>query len=106
MFTLLQTNTFQGVLVTDFERSYAIYTYFCGDLGFSGNVTIGFATGDGMFADHESTLSGNAQSIACLNIPDSPWVNIVYGISSSGKASNSQLELLPNCKISLLFYSY
>lgn len=80
----LQTNIFQGVLVTDYKRSYAVFTYYCGDLRFSGNATIGFVTGDGMFANHETSLRGNPQSIACLNSPASPWVNIVYGINSAG----------------------
>jgi hypothetical protein len=75
------TNTFQGILVTDFSRSFAVFTYKCGDLTFSGGATIGFATEDGLFANHIATIRGSAQSIACLNMPSSPWVNVVYEIS-------------------------
>jgi hypothetical protein len=76
-----QTNTFQGILATDFSRSFAVFTYKCGDLTFSGGATIGFATEDGLFANHIATIRGSAQSIACLNMPSSPWVNVVYEIS-------------------------
>ena len=68
--------------MTDFERSYAVFTYYCGDLGFSNDASIGFSTGDGVYANHEATLNN---SIACLNAPASPWVNVVYEISPSSK---------------------
>ena len=60
-----------------------MFTYYCGDLDFSGDF-IGYVTGDGISVVHEASLSGTAQSIACLNVPNSPWVNVVYGISGSG----------------------
>lgn len=72
--------------MTDFERSYAIFTYYCGDIEYADNDTvIGFSTDDGLSVQHDISLDDNAQSIACLNIPDSPWVNVLYGISISGK---------------------
>ena len=77
-----QTNTFQGILVTDFITSYAIFIYRCGDLNFSNGATIGFNTRDGLFANHAATLRGNARSIACQNSPVSPWVNVVYNLVS------------------------
>lgn len=66
------------------ERSYAVFTYYCGDLEFSGDAFIGVHIVDESSVIHEVSFSGNPQSVACLNIPDSPWVNIVYGISGSG----------------------
>ena len=71
--------------MTDFERSYAVFTYYCGNLNFSNNASIGFSSGDGINANHEATLSNFAESIACLNAPASPWVNVVYEISTTGK---------------------
>ena len=65
-----------------------MFTYYCGDLDFSGDF-IGFITGDGISVVHEASFSGTAQSIACLNVPNSPWVNVVYGISGSGMNSFS-----------------
>ena len=81
----LQTNTFQGVLVTDYSRSFAVFTYYCGDLEYSNGATIGFSSRDGLFANHPATLRGSAQSIACLNKPVTPWVNIVYELTREGK---------------------
>ena len=80
-----QTNTFQGIIVTDFSRSFAVFTYYCGDLNYSNGATIGFTTTDGLFANHPATLRGSAQSIACLNYPATPWVNVVYEITSRGE---------------------
>ena len=71
-------------MVTDFEKSFAVFTYRCGDLSFSGNATIGFVTTDGLFEVLETSFNGNAQSVACQNFPESPWVNIVYSITSQG----------------------
>ena len=83
-----QTNTFQGMIVTDFSRSFSVFTYYCGDLSYSNGATIGFATGDGLFANHPASLNGLAQSIACLNSPATPWVNVVYEITVPGKIEN------------------
>ena len=82
---ILSQNTFQGLLATDFSRSFAVYTYKCGDLNFSGGATIGFVTGDGLFANHNASIRGSPQFIACLNMPNSPWVNVVYEISKTSK---------------------
>ena len=81
---MLQRNTFQGIIVTNFTRSFAVFIYYCGDLTFSSGATI---TPDGLFANHPATFSGSAQSIACMNSPASPWVNVVYEITTSGKIS-------------------
>ena len=72
------------MIVTDFERSFAVFIYYCGDLSFSNGATIGFATTDGLFANHPASLRGSAQAIACFNSPASPWVNVVYEISIPG----------------------
>jgi hypothetical protein len=78
------TNTFQGMLVTDFTRSFAVFTYYCGHLGYSNGATIGFSSGDGLFANHPATQRSSAQSIACLNQSVTPWVNIVYELTREG----------------------
>ena len=80
----LQTSTFQGILITDYSRSYAVFTYYCGDLNYSFGASIGFAAPGGLFANHPAALAGSAQSIACLNMPTSPWVNVVYQITETG----------------------
>ena len=81
-------NTFQGVLITDFSSSYSVFTYKCGDLEYSNGATIGFSSGDGLFANHPATERGSAQSIACLNQPTTPWVNVVYELTIPGVCSD------------------
>ena len=71
--------------MTDFTRSFSIFTYFCGDLRYTNRATIGFSTGDGLFANHPASLRGSADSVACLNFPTSPWVNVVYEITKTGE---------------------
>ena len=87
IFVVSQRNTFQGILVTNYTRSFAIFTYFCGDLEFSNSAQIGFFLEDGFQAIHPATSRG-PKSIACLNTPVSPWVNVVYEISA-GENFNS-----------------
>ena len=70
-----------------------MFIYKCGDLAFSGEATIGFVTEDGLFANHIATLRGRAQSVACLNIPTTPWVNVVYEITTPG-GHNIELQLI------------
>ena len=88
----LQTNTFQGMLVTNYSTSFAVFTYYCGDLGFSNGATIGFSSGDGLFANHPAVLRGSAQSIACLNQPTSSWVNVVYELTAAGEDTLSTIS--------------
>ena len=78
MLFLSQTNTFQGIVVTDFAESYAVYIYKCQDMQFSGSASIGFTSRDNkLFASHR--LSGyNARNIGCINSGQSNWVNQVY----------------------------
>lgn len=71
----------------------------CGDLEFSGGATIGFVTESGLYANHVTLLRGNAKDIACLNSPNSPWVNVVYKLIDSCKPRHNYtteiLKILP-----------
>ena len=91
-FIALQTNTFQGMLVTNYSTSFAVFTYYCGDLGFSNGATIGFSSGDGLFTNHPAVLRDSAQSIACLNQPTSSWVNVVYELTAAGEDTLSTIS--------------
>ncbi|CAI8007050.1 Dorsal-ventral patterning tolloid-like protein 1, partial [Geodia barretti] len=73
------------MLVTDANssNSYAVFTYYCGDLSHATFASIGFGTEDGLHAAHEATFRGSAHSIACLNQPTSPWVNVVYELTNN-----------------------
>ena len=77
MYHLVQTNTFQGIVITNGYQSFTVFTYHCGMMQWSGNAAIGFKANSGLFKIHE--LSGsNAKSIACQNLPTSAWSNVVY----------------------------
>ena len=72
----LQTNTFQGIVITNFTTSFAVFIYKCRDLQYSAGATIGFTAFDVLFANHR--LSGySAKKIACMNSNQTKWVNVV-----------------------------
>ena len=76
----LQTNTFQGIVITNFTTSFAVFIYKCNDLQYSASATIGFTSFDVLFANHR--LSGyNAKNIACMNSGQNRWVNLVYKLT-------------------------
>ena len=83
MCTLLpqtQTNTFQGILVTDYVTSYTVFTYYCGHMSYSGRI--GFAhTGFNVDVAHGASYRNNSHKISCFNYPETSWVNLVYRIS-------------------------
>ena len=70
--------------MTDFARSFAVFTYKCGDLDYSNHASVGFISEDGLFANHQAVFRSNTTAIACLNVPSSLWVNVVYDITLSG----------------------
>lgn len=73
----MQTNTFQGIVITNGYQSFTIFTYRCGSLQWSGDAVIGFKVNDELYEIHE--LSGNnGSSIACQNSPRTIWSNVVY----------------------------
>ena len=78
----MQFNTYQAIAITDGSQSYAVYTYRCGDLQWSGGATIGFNGGPvgNLYANHP--LSGGiASSSACVNTGITEWSNVVYNVS-------------------------
>ena len=83
----MQTYTFQGMLVTDLSNSYAIFTYYCGDLSYSEHdAAIGYTIDRDLREIHEVSYRGEGpHTIACSNHPKSPWVNIVYNLTDNGK---------------------
>ena len=84
-----QTNTLQGLIVTDFVNSYAVFTYYCGDLSYSNGASIGFTTTDGFFANHPASIRGKAEQVACLNEPITPWVNVIYELTRTCKVTRT-----------------
>ena len=77
-----QTNTFQGIVITDGTTSFAVFTYKCGDLNWGSGASIGFSAADDLFANHEFAGRPDAHEVDCLNQPISDYVNVIYAISS------------------------
>ena len=78
----LQTNSFQGILITDGSTSYAVFTYRCGYMGWSDEPTlIGFRTGS--YYTTNSFSGNSANDIACANSPESVWTNVFYTLGNS-----------------------
>ena len=63
----MQTNTFQGVLITDIIKSYSAFTYVCGEMEWSGQkATVRYnSNGDYFNNNPASGLADIAQIISC-----------------------------------------
>ena len=64
---ILPNNTFQVILITDGRKSYAIYTYTCGEMEWGNSAIIGFNAAGTYYQNHEASGSITvATMIACL----------------------------------------
>lgn len=92
----LQTNTFQALVVTDGLRSYAVFTYKCNLLQWSGSnqhAVIGYNM-RGRFMNQPLSGFGQVVNVACVNNPATPWSNLVYFI---GTAQNELQRARADC---------
>ena len=79
----MQTNSFQGVLITDGMDSYTMFIYRCGYMEWSDEPTIiGFKITLSYYQNNP--YSGNyANNIACVNNSSlSEWNNVLYTLYS------------------------
>ena len=74
-----QENTFQAILITDGIYTYSIFIYKCGLLEWDNGVTIGFSAASDPYANH----SPSSSEIACLNMENSNFTNVVYRLSDA-----------------------
>ena len=90
---LPQRNTFQAIIITDgIERSYAVFTYRCGSMEWSGEpATIGFNADEGLFENHPLSGAPNSRDIACENFPETVWNNVVYQLA--GRAHGKSADI-------------
>ena len=82
--TCTQTNTFQGIVITDGNKTYAVYTYHCDDVEWSDGSVIGFNAGGSYYANHPLSDSLAARDIDCVHSPESEWNNVVYDVNPNG----------------------
>ena len=73
------TNTFQGILVTDGESSYAIFLYECGGMEWGGGV-IGWQATPSDYESHHLSQNSDNDEIGCLysTTTSTPWVSSWY----------------------------
>jgi hypothetical protein len=76
-------NTFQGIVITNGSRSYAVYTYRCDYISWPDSATIGFNAPPDLFKNHPITDADlNGEIIACVH-EGSPWNNVIYDLEPS-----------------------
>ena len=81
----LQENTYQAIAITDGADSYAIFTYYCSMLQWTGlwrQPVIGFNAAGYMYSNHPYSFSSNSNDIACLSPDQSNYTHIIFKISS------------------------
>ena len=79
--SILQSNTYQGIVITDGKSSYTVFVYRCDLLQWSRGATIGYNAAGDFFENHD--FSGNsAENIDCINLPVSNYSNVVYQLSA------------------------
>ena len=80
-----QANTFQAILITNGTKSYAVYTYKCGEMEWGDESTIGFNAGGEYYENHPITGHFQSHYISCLQ-----------NISTGNLIKNEIYDLVPN----------
>ena len=73
-----QTNTYQGILITNGTQSYAVFTYNCELLNPRSVAGIGYYFSNTQFEEHPLSNTNRSSTIACANSPSSPWNSVVF----------------------------
>lgn len=85
--SLLQANTYQAIVITDGTQSYALYTYNCRMMQWSGVFThavVGYNAFGRDFANHPLSGSADITDIACENEErNTDWSNQLFRIGDS-----------------------
>ena len=79
-----QTNSYQGIVITDGRESYALFTYQCGSMSWHGNATVGFNAGGTLYENHPLAGTSSANSVSCLSYSTAVWMNLVYKLTPTG----------------------
>ena len=71
-------------MITNGTKTYAVYTYHCGDIQWSEGSVIGFNAGGSYYVNHPLSDSIEARDIDCVHHPESEWNNVVYDVNPNG----------------------
>lgn len=76
-----QNNTYQGLIITNGTKTYAVFTYQCGYLNWAGEATIGFNAAAEYYANHPLASLTTSNLIACVHTGvGSDWNNVIYDL--------------------------
>ena len=81
-------------MVTSGSQSYAIFTYQCGAMQWSGEATIGFIADNTFYRNHILSGLSNSNDIACQNSLSSVWNNVIYALIPDGEISPSPTSIV------------
>ncbi len=86
-----QENTFQGIIISNGTKVYAVFTYVCEDMEWSDAAVVGYNAGGEPYQNH--LLSGGPESrvIGCVHRPSSDVNNVVMDLAP-GVASGTTPE--------------
>ena len=88
----------QGLIVTDGSKTYAVFTYKCGELNWAGNAVIGFNAAGDYHDNHPLAGLTTSNLVACVHTSDgSDWNNVIYNLVPNPDAlSNAPTPPQPN----------
>ena len=90
-----QTNTFQGIIITDGMLSYAVFVYQCDLLQWSGlinDAVIGYNM-NGRFINHPLSSIPQVADVDCVNSPGTSSNTLVYQIGDlAGRLQRNRAE--------------
>ena len=77
--SFIQNNTVQGLIITNGTKTYAVFTYKCNFLSWSGQAVIGFNAGGDYYDNHPLSGLDTAHLVACVHqMNGSEWNNVIY----------------------------
>ena len=71
-------------MITDGNKTYAVYTYHCDDVQWSDGSVIGFNAAGSYYTNHPLSGLISARDIDCVHSPGSEWNNVVYDVNPNG----------------------
>ena len=81
---VLQSNTYQGVLITDGEVSYTIFIYQCGLLENGAIGAVGYYINGTHFQEHSLSNTALSAMVACQNVNNSVWSTVMFRLNGTG----------------------
>ena len=104
---ILQTNSFQAVIISNLTKTYAVYIYNCDSLTWSDEATIGFNAAADYYANHPLSGQLHANAIGCVHLSGDTAVlinNVVYDLVPN--MANATTPMPPPASLGEYTYNY